>query len=98
MNTMLREAEARAGVAHVPMNAMHRFRRGAAGNVNAATNDPLAAMHWIGDTDLKYAMTYLKRRDRKMQEVADSISATQTAPEYATEPQPDDSTPTGEDR
>jgi integrase len=93
INWMLHEAEERAGVERVHMNAMHRFRRGAARNVLEATGgDAHAAMAYIGDKDLKYATKYLKPRNQRLREVADLLSGTgkprQSNPEGATKPQP----------
>lgn len=75
INWMIREAEKRAGVPHVHMNAAHRFRRGAFGNVIDLTGgDVNKAMQWIGDTDPKVASRYLKQRDERDREVADLLS------------------------
>ncbi len=70
---MLREAERRAGVAHVHMNATHRFRRGAAGTVYELTGDAGRAMEWIGD-DIRQAGRYVKARGQRLRAVADLLS------------------------
>lgn len=82
----LREAEIRAHVTHQPRRAFHGGRRMASGNALEATNNPVTAMQWIGDTDLKQAKKYLKERDTKMRDVAGKLSnrrapAARTAPE-----------------
>ena len=81
---MLLEAEQRAGVAHVHMNAMHRFRRGVVGDVVDATGgDVRLAMAWIGD-GIREAEKYMKDRGDRLKGVADLLSG----PDSATEPQP----------
>lgn len=62
---MLKTAERKAGIAHRRLRAGHGFRRMFAGDVAAATNDPLLAIHAIGDTDLTMAGRYLHRRDER---------------------------------
>ena len=75
LNLMLRWAETKAEVPHVRMNAAHRFRRGAAGNVLDLTGgDMQRAVAWIGDTDLKMAGLYLKERGHRLRDVADLLS------------------------
>jgi hypothetical protein len=39
---------------------------------NAKTGNPVPAMHYIGDTDMKTVNRYLKRRDDRLREVADT--------------------------
>jgi integrase len=65
-------AEARSGVGHRPYRAAHGLRRMVAGEVLALTGDPVLAMHYIGDTDLKTMKRYLKRRDDRLAVIADS--------------------------
>ena len=48
------------------------MRRMVAGEVNAKTGNPVLAMHYIGDTDMKTMKRYLKRRDDRLREVADT--------------------------
>lgn len=67
---MLRSAEDAAGVAHIARRAAHGLRRMAAGNALALTQNPIDAMHWIGDRDLTQAKRYLKERDERMREIA----------------------------
>lgn len=96
---MLRQAERRAGISHVHMNAMHRFRRGIVGDVIEATGGNVRlAMAYIGD-DVRQATKYVKDRDEQLQEVADLLSGTRTpdagadSPANATDPLP---TPEGD--
>ena len=70
--TALVKAEARAGVEHLPYLAAHGLRKMVAGEVNAKTGDPVLAMHYIGDTDMKAMKRYLKRRDDRLRAVADT--------------------------
>lgn len=65
------KAEARAGVKHQPYRGAHGMRRMVAGEVNARTGDPVLAMYYIGDTDLKTMKRYLKRRDDRLRAVAE---------------------------
>jgi hypothetical protein len=66
------KAEKRAGVEHQPYRGGHGMRRMVAGEVNAKTGDPVLAMHYIGDTDMKTMKRYLKRRDDRLRAVAES--------------------------
>lgn len=71
---MLREAERRAGVAHVRMNAAHRFRRGVVGDIVDATGGNVRlAMSWIGD-GVRQAARYVKERDEQLRGVAQLLS------------------------
>lgn len=67
---MLRRAEDRADVTHVEGGAAHRMRRMAAGNALEVTGNVADAMWWIGDTDLRQAQKYLKKRDHRMRDIA----------------------------
>lgn len=69
----MREAEERAGVAHVKWNAMHRWRRTAFGNVRGLAGFE-AAMEWIGDTSVKAAQVYNKSRSERLDKVAEMLS------------------------
>ena len=66
------KAERRVGVTHQPYRAAHGLRRMVSGEVLERTGDPVLAMHYIGDTDMKVMQKYLKRRDDRLREVADS--------------------------
>jgi integrase len=75
LNAALLRAEEAAGVAHIAYRAMHGYRRTAGGNVLDATNDPYQAMEWLGQTDLRTTMKYLKKRKVRQQELAKLVSA-----------------------
>lgn len=94
---MLHRAERKAGVAHVHMNAMHRFRRGLVGDIVDLTGgDVQAAMEYVGDTDIRQAKRYVKRRDERSIRIAELLSGAKAAPqlhpEDATEPLPEPET------
>jgi integrase len=79
----LRKAETRAGVAHLAFRAFHGGRRMVVGNVYDATGDDEAAMHWIGDRDLKQKRSYLKRRTERLESARDAMEeATANRPRY----------------
>ena len=65
----LKDAEARAGVAHKPGRGGHGLRRLLAGQVRLATGDPLRALEAIGDKDLRQAPRYLKQREAELARV-----------------------------
>lgn len=71
----LQRAEKEAGVTHRVRRAFHGGRRMAAGNALDLTNNPVLAMQWIGDTDLKQARKYLKEREDPMRDVASRMRA-----------------------
>ena len=71
LSAALGKAETRAGVEHLPYRGAHGMRRMVAGEVNAKTGNPVLAMHYIGDTDMKTMKRYLKRRDDRLRAVAD---------------------------
>ena len=71
----LRAAETRANIEHQPRRAGHGLRKLLAGEVNAATGDAMLAMLAIGDRDMKQALRYLKKRDRRMQSAFDELDA-----------------------
>lgn len=79
LNAALVRAESDAGVDHIPYRAMHGYRRTAGGNVLDATNDPYQAMEWLGQTDLRTTMRYLKKRQVRQRELAKMVAA----PEHA---------------
>jgi integrase len=58
----LHKAEKRAGITPEKGRGAHALRRMVAGNMAELTGDPLLAMHSIGDTDLRMANKYLKKR------------------------------------
>lgn len=63
----LRAAEDRAGIAHLKRRAAHGLRRQLAGEVNAITGDATLALQAIGDTDIRMATRYIKRRDDRIE-------------------------------
>jgi site-specific recombinase XerC len=71
----LRQAEKDAGIPHEAFRAFHGMRRGVVGNVYDDTGDIRAALEMIGDSDLKQAKSYLKKRDSRIVKAADSIDA-----------------------
>jgi integrase len=75
LNAALLRAEEAAGVEHIPYRAMHGYRRTAGGNVLDATGDPYQAMEWLGQTDLRTTMRYLKKRQVRQRELAKVVSA-----------------------
>jgi integrase len=69
----LKGAETRSGVARINRRGGHSLRRKVAGDVNAATGDPALALLSIGDTDLRQANTYLKKRDERVKGAFDQL-------------------------
>jgi len=69
-------AEVRAGVPHLDLRGAHGLRRMVAGNVAEEFGDPMLAMQFIGDRDPRLIRRYVKRRDDRMQEVADRMGGT----------------------
>lgn len=69
----LKAAEARSGVARLKRRGGHALRRKVAGDVNAATGDPALALLSIGDTDLRMANQYLKKRDERVKGAFDRL-------------------------
>ncbi len=81
--TALRRAEDRAGIVHAPYRAAHGFRRMVAGEILERTGDPVMALRFIGDTDMKLIATYLKTRSDRLEAIArvlDTESGTTTEP------------------
>ncbi|NUO65776.1 MAG: site-specific integrase [Gemmatimonadaceae bacterium] len=77
----LHAAEKRAGITPQKWRGPHSLRRMAAGDIADLTNDPLVAMHSIGDSDLRMAMRYLKKRDDRVANAfakADGVTALAT--------------------
>lgn len=69
----LKGAETRSGVTRLKRRGGHGLRRRVAGDVNAATGDPALALLAIGDTDLRQANTYLKKRDERVKGAFDQL-------------------------
>ena len=69
----LKSAEKRAGISHVSRRGAHGLRRLLAGDVQALTGDPILAMQAIGDTDVRQAERYIKKRDDRISAVFDDL-------------------------
>lgn len=95
----IRSAEQRSGVQRLRGRAAHGLRRLLAGDIADATGNPVLAMQSIGDTDVRMASRYLKKRDRAVRDAfrqqdriprtvpeapKDSGNQTTTAPEIGT--------------
>jgi integrase len=63
----LHNAERRAGITPEKGRGPHSFRRMLAGDVAEATGNPVLALQAIGDTDLRQANRYLKKRTDQVQ-------------------------------
>lgn len=77
----LKSAEARAGITHLEGRGGHGLRRMMAGDVAALTGDPMLAMNAIGDTDIRMAMRYVKKRDDRMAGVFHDLDEARTSSE-----------------
>ena len=74
----------RAGVTEDRYQAMHAFRRMAAGNALELTGNLKLAGEWIGDTDLRVlAKSYFKHRPEQLRSIANQMSASMGAPKAA---------------
>lgn len=69
----LKAAEARSGVTRLSRRGGHGLRRKFMGDVNEATGDPALALLAAGDTDLRQANTYLKKRDARVKAAFDRL-------------------------
>ena len=69
----LRQAEAAAGVPSLPLRSVHGLRRMVAGQVLEETGDPVLAMQFIGDSDLRMVTKYLKRREDRLRAAAELL-------------------------
>jgi len=63
----------RKGIPHEAFRAGHGGRRMVMGNVLDATGDLMTAMNYIGDTDLKQAKSYDRRRQERIEKASASI-------------------------
>ena len=63
----------RKGIPHQAFRAGHGGRRMVMGNVLAATGDLMTAMNYIGDTDLKQAKSYDRRRQERIEKASTTI-------------------------
>lgn len=66
----LLKAEARAGIAHVPLRAAHGLRRMVVNDVRQRTGDAALGLLWVGDKDLRQAGSYVRTRDEEMEAIA----------------------------
>jgi integrase len=64
----LKGAERRSGVEVKKGRGGHGLRRKVMGDVNAEMGDPALALLAIGDTDIRQANTYLKKRDERVKD------------------------------
>lgn len=64
----LKGAERHSGVAKLKGRGGHSFRRKVMGDVNAEMGDPALALLAIGDTDIRQANRYLKKRDERVKD------------------------------
>jgi integrase len=69
----LKGAERRSGVEVKKGRGGHGLRRKVVGDVNAETGDPALALLTIGDTDLRQANTYLKKRDVRVKDAFERL-------------------------
>lgn len=69
----LKAAETRAGIGHATGRGGHGLRRMLAGDVTELTGDAVLGLHAIGDTDIRQAQRYIKRRDDRLQWVFDAL-------------------------
>lgn len=76
----LKDAEKRSGVAKLEGRGAHGLRRLLAGEVNAATGNPVLAMRSIGDTDVRQASRYLKDRESEQRAAFRSLDRRPMAP------------------
>jgi integrase len=96
----LRTAEHRSGVSYIRGRGPHSLRRLLAGEVAAATKDPLLAMRSIGDTDIRQANRYILERQDPIRDAFLKLDALRTKSEappehpHSTASQPDTTTGT----
>ena len=79
----LRQAEDRAGVEHQPYRAAHGFWKMVVGDGLDVTGNIVHALQFVGDSDMKQAATYAKKRADRLREHAvklDRAKGTQKAP------------------
>lgn len=71
----LTEAEKRAGVEHKPNRATHAYRRRLSGDLAETVGDG-EAMRAIGDTDIRQAGRYIKRRKKRVSDALRRLDGT----------------------
>ncbi len=69
----INEAEAAAGIPKRYLRSAHGFRRMVSGQILEETGDPVLAIQFIGDEDLRVAGLYLKRRDNRLRAAAELL-------------------------
>lgn len=67
------KAEREAGISHEDYRGGHGGRRMVMGNVLEATGDLMTAMNYIGDSDLKQAKSYDRRRQQRIETASETI-------------------------
>lgn len=63
-------AEDRAGVQHRDLRACHGFRRLVVNRVRRLVDDPAAALRFVGDTDIRQAVSYVRVRNDELAGIA----------------------------
>lgn len=81
----LKAAEAKAGVERKARRGAHGYRRGLTGDVLAETGDPLLALQAVGDSDIRMAKHYLKKRNTRVVDAFKSLDAKVSKESKATE-------------
>lgn len=80
-NYALREAETRAGIAHMKYRAAHGHRRGIAGDIYAVTRSTKDAANWIGDKSIRVVdEKYLLEREEELRRLAAIAAAPEAGP------------------
>ncbi len=82
----LRQAEVRAGILHLPLRALHGFRRGVAGDVARASGDAWLGVQFIGDRDPDRIAEYVQDRSDALEGAAALLDRAWTEP--VTKPSP----------
>jgi integrase len=69
----LRDAEKRAGVEHQKYRSAHGFRKMVVGEITKLTGNPVYALQFVGDRDLKQANTYIIERPDELVAIAEEL-------------------------
>ena len=83
----LKAAEGKSGVPTLPRRAAHGYRRGVTGDVLEETGDPLLALQAVGDSDLRMAKHYLKKRNARVADAFKALDAKHPTTPTTTEPE-----------
>ena len=83
----LKAAEGKSGVPTLPRRAAHGYRRGLTGDVLEETGDPLLALQAVGDSDLRMAKHYLKKRNARVADAFKALDAKHPTTPTTTEPE-----------